>query len=87
MGGDRERRDFLSSGFCAVGVVGAAGAAAGLAGLIPAFVGAEDLPTVNWRVTSSFPKSLDTIYRGAEQFARIIEAMTAGKFKISVAGR
>ena len=28
----------------------------------------------------------DTIYGGAEQFARIIEATTAGKFKISVAG-
>ena len=28
----------------------------------------------------------DTIYGGAEQFARIIEAMIAGKFKISVAG-
>ena len=28
----------------------------------------------------------DAIYGGAEQFARIIEATTAGKFKISVAG-
>ena len=28
----------------------------------------------------------DAIYGGAEQFARIVEATTAGKFKISVAG-
>ena len=33
---------------------------------------AQNLPAVNWRLASSFPKSLDTIYGGAEQFARIV---------------
>ena len=32
-----------------------------------------------------FSKSPDTIYGCAEQFARIVEAATSGKFKISLA--
>ena len=78
-----ERRDFLSGGIGAVGTAGAAGACAGS---LPGIASAQDLPSVNWRLTSSFPKSLDTIYGGADQFARIVEAVTGGKFKISVAG-
>ncbi len=81
-----ERRDFLSGGFGAVGSFGAAGAVGAMAGLLPGIAGAQDLPAVSWRLTSSFPKSLDTIYGGAEQFARIVEAVTGGKFKISVSG-
>jgi len=76
-----ERRDFLSG-------AGAAGAlsAATLAALAAGSASAQNLPAVNWRLTSSFPKSLDTIYGGAEQFARIIDAITGGRFKITVAG-
>jgi TRAP-type mannitol/chloroaromatic compound transport system substrate-binding protein len=37
-----------------------------------------------WRLASSFPKSLDTIYGGAEFFAKRVEAMTDGKFQIQV---
>jgi len=70
-----ERRDFLSGG------IGAAGALAGLASVTAA---AQNLPAVNWRLASSFPKSLDTIYGGAEQFARIVDAVTGGKFKVSI---
>jgi len=52
-----ERRDFLSGG------IGAAGA---LAGLAPVTAAAQNLPAVNWRLASSFPKSLDTIWGAAE---------------------
>ncbi|MCS4510621.1 TRAP transporter substrate-binding protein [Xylophilus ampelinus] len=39
---------------------------------------------VRWRLASSFPKPLDTIYGGAETFARKVGEMTGGKFQISV---
>ncbi len=39
---------------------------------------------VRWRLASSFPKSLDTIYGGAEVFAKAVRAMSGGKFEISV---
>jgi TRAP-type mannitol/chloroaromatic compound transport system substrate-binding protein len=37
---------------------------------------------VRWRLTSSFPKSLDTIYGGAETFAKYVADATDGKFQI-----
>ncbi len=39
---------------------------------------------VRWRLTSAFPKSLDTIYGAAEVFAAQVGKMTGGKFQISV---
>ncbi len=42
------------------------------------------LPEVKWRLTSSFPKSLDTIYGGADVLANRLRAMTDGKFDIRV---
>ncbi|QDF98218.1 ABC transporter substrate-binding protein [Azoarcus sp. DD4] len=42
------------------------------------------LPEIKWRLTSSFPKSLDTIYGGAEVMANRLRAMTDGKFDIRV---
>ncbi|MGE0025117.1 MAG: twin-arginine translocation signal domain-containing protein, partial [Hyphomicrobium sp.] len=44
----------------------------------------ESMPRLNWRLTSSFPKSLDTIYGAAEVFARTVGEMTDGKFVIQV---
>lgn len=41
-------------------------------------------PNVRWRMASSFPKSLDTIYGGAEVLAKRVSAITNGKFQISV---
>jgi TRAP-type mannitol/chloroaromatic compound transport system substrate-binding protein len=38
---------------------------------------------IRWRLASSFPKSLDTLYGGAEVFAARVKAMTGGKFEIS----
>jgi len=53
-------------------------AAAGLAA--PAT--AQALPEVKWRLTSSFPKSLDTLYGAAENLSRRVAALTGGKFQI-----
>jgi TRAP-type mannitol/chloroaromatic compound transport system substrate-binding protein len=38
---------------------------------------------IRWRLASSFPKSLDTLYGGAEVFADRVKKMSAGKFEIS----
>jgi TRAP-type mannitol/chloroaromatic compound transport system substrate-binding protein len=38
---------------------------------------------IRWRLASSFPKSLDTLYGGAEHFAARVKAMSGGKFEIS----
>jgi TRAP-type mannitol/chloroaromatic compound transport system substrate-binding protein len=38
---------------------------------------------IRWRLASSFPKSLDTLFGGAEVFAKSVRAMSGGKFEIS----
>ena len=63
-----------------VKTVGLAAAAAAIAG--PAI--AQSAPEVKWRLTSSFPKSLDTIYGGADLFSRAISEATDGKFQVQV---
>ncbi len=60
---------------------------AGLAGVLaagtaPAIVHAQ--ANIRWRLASSFPKSLDTIYGAADVFAKSVSAMSGGKFQISV---
>ena len=61
-----------------------AGAGAGAAATVaaPAIVHAQ--AQVRWRLASSFPKSLDTIYGASEVFAKHVSAATGGKFQISV---
>jgi TRAP-type mannitol/chloroaromatic compound transport system substrate-binding protein len=39
---------------------------------------------IRWRLASSFPKSLDTIYGAAEVFATQVKALSGGKFEVSV---
>ena len=72
-----QRRKFLTS----AGATLAAGAAA-----IPALTQAQTatLPTIKWRLTSSFPKSLDTIFGAAEVISKRVAASTGGKFTIQV---
>ena len=72
-----DRRKFLQSS--TVGALGVAGTA-GLA--TPAI--AQSQPKVQWRCTSSFPKSLDTIYGGAEDLATYVREATDGNFDIQV---
>jgi len=45
---------------------------------------AQSLPPVRWRVASSFPKSLDTIYGGAEVFAKTVAEITDNQFQVQV---
>lgn len=59
------------------------GSAAGLAaGAAPAI--AQSSPAIKWRLASSFPKSLDTIYGAAEIMAKRVSDATGGKFDIRV---
>jgi TRAP-type mannitol/chloroaromatic compound transport system substrate-binding protein len=67
-----ERRDFLKK----AGV----GVAAGAAVSAPAIVRAQ--PTLNWRLAASWPKSLDTLFGGAENLAKRVGEMSGGKFSI-----
>ncbi|SIQ00223.1 MULTISPECIES: TRAP transporter substrate-binding protein [unclassified Bosea (in: a-proteobacteria)] len=69
-----KRRQFIQTA--------AAGAAATAAVAMPAV--AQSNPEVKWRLASSFPKSLDTIYGGAEVMAKMVSDLTDGKFQIQV---
>jgi TRAP-type mannitol/chloroaromatic compound transport system substrate-binding protein len=71
-----QRRSFLKG----AGTVGAGLAAATAVG--PAI--AQSGPQVRWRLASSFPKSLDTIYGAADTIARTVAEATGGKFQIQV---
>jgi TRAP-type mannitol/chloroaromatic compound transport system substrate-binding protein len=39
---------------------------------------------VRWRLASSFPKSLDTIFGSAEMFSKTVRALSGGKFEVSI---
>ena len=70
-----DRRSFIrKTGAAGVGAVAATALAA------PAI--AQSNPKVTWRLASSFPKSLDTIYGGAETFAKMLSEATDGNFTI-----
>src|ERR671931_1954759 len=45
---------------------------------------AQSMPELKWRMTSSFPKSLDTIYGASEIFAKAVAEATDNKFQIQV---
>jgi hypothetical protein len=59
---------------------------AGIAGVLAAGIApaVHAQAAIRWRLASSFPKSLDTIFGGAEVFAKAVKAMSGGKFEISV---
>ena len=42
------------------------------------------MPEVRWRLTSGFPRSLDTIYGAAETFAKYVSDATDGRFQVQV---
>jgi len=69
------RRKFLARG---------AVATASAAAVTQAVAQSKDLPQIRWRCASSFPKSLDTIYGGAEVIAKRVNELTGGKFQIRV---
>src|SRR5215467_11123048 len=45
---------------------------------------AQSMPELRWRLTSSFPKSLDTLYGAAEVFAKAVAEATDNRFQIQV---
>jgi TRAP-type mannitol/chloroaromatic compound transport system substrate-binding protein len=65
------RRSLIAGG--SIGLVGAALAAPAIA---------QSQPEIKWRLATSWPKSLDTIYGGAEYLAKRVAEMTDNKFQI-----
>ncbi len=59
---------------------------AGLAGVLAAGAApaVHAQAAVRWRLASSFPKSLDTIFGSAEKFSQTVKALSGGKFEVSV---
>src|SRR5436309_12140558 len=68
-----KRRDFLK--------VGAAGMAASA---VAAPAVAQSMPEIKWRLTASWPKSLDTIYGSCETLSKYVAEATDNKFQIQV---
>ena len=59
---------------------------AGIAGVLAAGAApaVHAQAAVRWRLASSFPKSLDTIFGSAEKLSQTVKALSGGKFEISV---
>ena len=59
---------------------------AGIAGILAAGIApaVHAQAAIRWRLASSFPKALDTIFGAADTFAKSVKAMSGGKFEISV---
>jgi len=70
-----DRRSFLTK-------AGVAGVGAASAATLAAPAIAQSMPKITWRLTSSFPKSLDTIYGAAEVLSRMLSEATDGNFII-----
>jgi TRAP-type mannitol/chloroaromatic compound transport system substrate-binding protein len=70
-----QRRRFLSAGTALGGVAAAVSAPA---------IAQTSRPEVRWRLASSYPKSLGTIFGAMEVFARRVGELTDGRFRISV---
>ncbi len=66
-----KRREFLKA--AGVGMAATAVAAPAVA---------QSMPTVRWRMTASWPKSLDTLYGACETLAKYVSEATDGKFQI-----
>jgi len=70
-GGRMERRKFLKAAAVGAGT-----------GIVAAPAIAQSQPTIQWRLAASWPKSLDTLYGGAELVCRRVAEATDGKFQI-----
>lgn len=70
------RREFLTKG-------GAAAVAAGAVALTQPALAQTASDTLRWRMASSFPKSVETLFGTAEFIARRVGQITGGKFQIS----
>jgi len=68
-----KRRQFLKS--AGLGLAASAVAAPAIA---------QSAPELKWRLTASWPKSLDTLYGACEVFSKYVSEATDGKFQIQV---
>jgi TRAP-type mannitol/chloroaromatic compound transport system substrate-binding protein len=59
---------------------------AGIAGVLASGIApaVHAQAAVRWRLASSFPKSLDTIFGSAEMLSKTVKELSGGKFEISV---
>jgi TRAP-type mannitol/chloroaromatic compound transport system substrate-binding protein len=59
---------------------------AGIAGVLASGIApaVHAQAAVRWRLASSFPKSLPTIFGSAEKFSETVKALSGGKFEVSV---
>lgn len=76
-----ERRTFLKT--LGATAAGTALTACGPSGDAGSAAGASS-PRVNWRLASSFPRSLDIIFGSAEHLAERVSQLTGGRFSIRV---
>src|SRR5215813_1740534 len=67
-----KRREFLK--VAGVGMAATAVAAPAVA---------QSMPEIKWRLTASWPKSLDTLFGSCETFAKYVAEATDNKFQIS----
>lgn len=74
---EKSRRAFITSA-----AAGTAAAAAASSVCTPAI--AQSTPQLNWRLTSSFPNTLDTIFGASNTFAKAVAEMTDNRFQIRV---
>src|SRR5215831_11047679 len=58
-----------------------AGMGAAMAAARPA-IAQQTSETIKWRLTSSFPKNLDTLFGAANTICRVVGELTDGKFSI-----
>src|SRR5436190_757254 len=66
-----KRREFLKT--AGIGIAGSAVADTAIA---------QSAPELKWRLTASWPKSLDTLYGGCEYFSKRIAEITDNRFQI-----
>src|ERR1700754_1104842 len=67
-----KRRQFLKT----------AGLSAAAATAVAAPAIAQSMPEIKWRLTSSFPKSLDTLWGASETFSKFVAEATDNKFQV-----
>ena len=74
-----QRRKFLRS-------AGVGGGAVVAASTLAAPAIAQSMPELKWRLASSFPKSLDTLYGAGETLTKYVADMTDNKFQMRLFG-